>query len=131
MSSSNYGCSADTVTLDFVKEQCPGQFEALSQILSETDVSFDDFFLAQYFDGDYENINDNVEPEIIDGVYEVLKKAFIEKTGLVLFTVYHDAEERSDELDGGSFAVDGVYVLSEAGKKFKDKIEHKEWTTFG
>ena len=131
MSSSNYGQSADTVSIDFVKEQCPETFEALNQILSDADVSLDDFFVAKYFDGDYETCNDNFETEDIDKVYEALKADFIEKTGLGLLTVYHDAEERSDELDGGSFAVDGVYVLSEAGEKHKDKIEHKEWTTWG
>ena len=41
------------------------------------------------------------------------------------------ADDRGDELSGGSFAVDGVYQLTPAGKKYQDKIQRKCWNEFG
>lgn len=131
MSSSNYGCSADTVTNDFVKKHCPEVFEAFEKVLGEADVDIQSFFYAQYMDGDYSEIKEDFDAELVDKAYGDLKEDFFMRTGLSLSTVYHDAEERSDELDGGAWAVEGVYGLTEAGRNHKDSIEHVEWTTFG
>jgi hypothetical protein len=129
MSSSNYGCSADTIKIDFLKEQCPDEYAELLLAMANADVCLSDFFIAKHFEDDFEC--DDTDAELIESFYEVLQKAFEEKTGLELGTVYHDAEERSDELDGGAFTVDGVYGYTVAGEKFKDKIEKLNWTTFG
>jgi hypothetical protein len=131
MSSSNYGCSADIVTPEFVKEQCPIEYGTLFEMLTKADVTLTDFFLAKHFESDYENIADEADAEMIEFAWGVLIAAFNEKTGLELGTVYHDAEERSDELNGGAFKVDGVHGYTAAGEKFKEHIEHKDWTIFG
>jgi hypothetical protein len=124
-------CHADTVDNEFVAKQCPLEYRILIDTLNGAEIELDDFFLAQYFDGDYDNLKEGFDDQLIDEAYDALKKAFNEKTGLELGTVYHDAEDRGDELDGGAFSVDGVYGLTAAGEKFKDDIERKFWTTFG
>ena len=131
MSSSNYGCYADTVSSDFVKKHCPVTFKAFEEILKEAEVDMDSFFTAQYYDGDYQDMADDFDDELIDNAYGALKDDFNNKTGLYLGTVYHNAEERSDELNGGAWSVEGVYGYTAAGEKFKADIERLEWTTFG
>lgn len=131
MSMETSGCNADTVSNDFLKKHCPKTFEALEQILIDGGIELNDFFLAQYFDGDYNNLDDGFDDQLIDKAYGALKQDFNDMTGLTLETVYHDAEDRGDELDGGAWSVDGVYGYTEAGEKFKEEITHIEWTTFG
>ena len=133
--SSNYGNLADTVTVDFVKTQCPKIFEAFRSILNRFGVDLNSFFLARYFGDDYSSQVDDavvdIDDQLIEEAYESLQKDFLAMTGLELGTVYHDAEEQSDELDGGSFSVDGVYQLSTAGKKHIKDITRLHRTTFG
>ena len=129
MSSSNYGCSADTVKPDFVKEQCPKEYNAFAILGMSSKVPLQDFFIAKHYEDEYEC--SDADAELIESAWEDLQKAFEEKTGLELGTVYHSAEERSDELDGGAFTVDGVYGYTPAGDKFKEHIEKLNWTTFG
>jgi hypothetical protein len=131
MSSSNYGNSADTVSNDFIKEHCPEAFASFEKVLGEAEVELTDFFLAKYFEDDFETAKEGFDTELIQKAYVALQEDFKDKTHLELDTVYHDAEERSDELNGGAWSVGGVYGLTEAGRNHIDKIEHKEWTTFG
>ena len=130
MSMSNYGNSAETVSQDFVKNQCPATYNIFEQMLLIADVTIDEFFLAQYFDGEYEtSVMGNTTT--LDVAYADLKADFASKTGLTLYVAYHDKEDRADELDGGSWAVGGVYLRSPAGEKFKADIMTVNWTTFG
>ena len=61
----------------------------------------------------------------ITNAYKKLCIAFQEKTGLELNLSY------SEEMESEYWWVEGVYVLSPAGKKYQDKIEYKMWTEFG
>lgn len=131
MGMGTYACRANIISTDFVKEICPLEYQILIDILYAAGINLEDFFVAEYFDSDYGDIKEGFDEQLIDKAYSELKRVFNEKTGLFLNTVYHEAEDRGDELDGGSFAVEGVYVLSEAGKKFQEKISEVAWTIFG
>jgi hypothetical protein len=135
MGMGSYGAYAETVTRDFVKAQCPKEYQEFMDILEKHGVEFDTFcnFLHHGQD-DYIleelNLEDGAVTEIMDK-YILLTGQFLTNTDLELEVSYHDAEDRGDELDGGSFSVDGVYQLTPAGEKFKDDIRRKWWTTFG
>ena len=131
MSSSNYGCSADTVSNDFLKEHCPEVFAAFMKVLGEAEVTLEDFFVAKHFEDDFETAKEDFDTDLIVNAYTSLQEDCKNKTCLELGTVFHDAEERSDELDGGAWSVDGVYGLTEAGRNHINEIVHVEWTTFG
>jgi len=130
MGMGTYACRADVIDIDFVREICPKELDEFLYTLSKCDVSFDDFCVANTIGDEIDNA-DKVETELIEAVYDALKCEFDSKTGLQLETVYHFAEDRGDELNGGSFAVEGVYQLTPAGEKYKDKIVEKSWTIWG
>ena len=130
MSQGTYANMADVVSNDFVKQQCPESFAALEKTFEDAGIDFNDFFMAQYQDCDYTNIEDDFDEQLIDTAYDVLKEDFNKVTGLTLYTVYHYAEDRGDELDGGAFQVEGVYQYTPAGEKFSKEIERKTWTTW-
>ena len=70
---------------------------------------------------------------------EALKAAFARATAvgdshLELSIGYHDAAQdgdRYDEVNGVFWAVDGLYQLSPAGRKFGTKVRRKFFVTFG
>jgi hypothetical protein len=133
MGMGNYAGYADTVEEDFVKEMCADELQAFFLILDGVGIKPGDF--AESFDQD--DLQDRTsctasEEQLIKKEWDVLYDAFEAATGgLELGMVYHDADDRGDELDGWEFSVDGVYVLSPAGKKYSDKITRKHWTVFG
>ena len=131
-------CHADTVTDDFINEICPDEYAALAKILIANKSNLANFAmcvtdggdiegeLSMSFDDDYD-----VVKALIDA-YDKLCMTFQDKTqGLELSIRHHDKESRGDEVDGVFWQVEGVYVLSEAGKLHKDSIERKFWTTWG
>lgn len=142
MSMSNYASYADCVEDEFVKEQCPQEHKALLDILDKYEVDFDKFAYEVANGGDVRielamtvEIDQSDEPEkaaneIMD-VYDKLLTVFNDKTDLDLYMSYHEAQDRGDEISGWSWSVEGVYQLSPAGKKYKDKITRKHWTVFG
>jgi len=129
MSMSNYGCSADTITEEFVRSICPNELRNLLTDINIGGLCFDEF--CEFTSQGLEVNTDEKNIERINESFNQLCKEFNKKTGLILEVSYCDAEEKSDELEGGSFSVDGVYGLTEAGKKYIKDITHKEWTTFG
>jgi len=129
MGMGNYPDYADTVAGDFVKEICPEEYHNFHQKLGELDIPFDDF--CDYIFSENELTLEENEQEALDQCYDALSDAFNDKTGLELYVVYHNAEDRGDELDGGSWAVTGVYQLTPAGEKYKNKIYRKCWTYYG
>ena len=131
MSMETSACYADIVSNEFVAKQCPLEYGMLIDTIISAGIDIDVFFFAKYFDNEYDNIEEGFDVHIIDKSYDALKEAFKEKTGLELGVIYHDAEDRGDDLDGGAFTVDGVYGYTTAGEKFKDDIERKFWTVFG
>ncbi len=133
MSMGNYASHADTVEEDFVKEMCSDELQAFFLVMDGVGIKPGAF--AQAFDQD--DLQDRTsctaaDEQLIKKAWDVLYDAFEAATGgLELGMVYHDADDSGDELDGWKFSVDGVYGLTEAGKKYNDKIVRKHWTVFG
>jgi hypothetical protein len=83
---------------------------------------------------------DEVEcKKIADSLYQAWKLTQIDfalKTGLSLDVLYHLRESEGssyDEIEGLTFTVSGVEILSKAGKAavVQDKIEKSFWVTYG
>ena len=130
MSMITCGAYAETVTRDFVNAKCPKEYQDFIDILKTNDIDFASFCDFLYNDNEFDGVEEETITEIMK-VYSLLCDKFEEVTGLELEVTYHDAEDRGDELDGGSFCLDGVYEMTPAAKKIKDDITRKWWTTFG
>jgi len=135
MGMGNYANYADTVTNDFVTKICPDEMAGLLKVLEENDYDIDRLASCATYGGDiYGEMELDVEEEqakaILDSYVELLK-AFSDKVDLGLAIRYKDKEDRGDEVDGMFWEVEGVYVYSSAGEKYKNEIERKFWTNFG
>ena len=139
MSSSHYPCYGDIIEEDFVKEICPTEFDELDTFLENHNSDIEQLAFAQNA-GDMPDVYEDDNPLAKDNsdldrkcqeLWDKLVETFNKRTGLYLKIGFVEAEERSDEVDGVYWAVDGVYVLSPAGKKYKDKITQQSWNTFG
>ncbi len=133
MSSSNYANFAEVVEESFVKEQCPEEYKRLVDYLKESETDLDSVSdcLDEYRGLDNIDFVTEEQEEEIRILYKNLLSEFNRKTELFLGIRYHNAEERGDEVDGIFWEVNGVYIYSLAGEKFKNKIERKFWTTWG
>tara|TARA_Y100000310_G_scaffold56232_1_gene51599 strand:+ start:30195 stop:30602 length:408 start_codon:yes stop_codon:yes gene_type:complete len=135
MGMGTYACHADTVKDEFVREVCPYEMAELQSQLDNAELDW--YGLAactDRIDEAEEELAMEISEErasLIIKAYDTLFQAFQKKTGLDLQLKYHDKEDRGDEVDGHFWAVDGVYILSPAGEKYKDEIERKFWTTWG
>ena len=121
-----YGANyADVIEQAEVKEICPAEYDEFVGLLDE-EYTFDTF--ASEYD-----VTDDV-PEAIEKAFYLLQVAFEQNTGLGLSIGFHssdDSGDRYDDVNGGYFSVDGMYELSEAGKRIGDKVQRKHWVTFG
>jgi len=123
-----YGAGyADVVSDEFVKKTCRKEFNALDKLITDNeDVDWDAFATdAQY---------DQFEIEEIEEAFVKLTKAFKKATGLELGIGFHDMDDegdRYDDVNGMYWWVDGVWVLSKAGKEHEKHIDRKLFVTFG
>ena len=134
MGMGNYPQQAETVTNDFVKEQCPERHEALIDYLKG--IGIDDLDSVAY--GLDETLGRDSIDDITDEQDEKIKElvdeladAFVRKTDLTLYLRYHDKQDRGDEVDGAFWEVEGVWERTPAGKKYENKITSKGWTVYG
>jgi len=122
---SNY---ADVIEKSEVDKICDEASAILLAELLADGMTFDE--LAKLTDiEDYAEI-----PDPILKAYETLQEQFEKFTGLSLGLGYHDVDESGDcydDVDGGYFWVDGMYELTEAGKKYKNIVDRKCFVTFG
>ncbi len=135
MSMGNYACYADTIEESFVEEVCPKELKNLKEILKKYEYGLEYLGQVNYPGCDIHgelscSFKDNEAIEI-GNAYEILCARFEEETSLDLEIRYHEAEDRGDEVNGYFWEVNGVYVLSIAGEKYKDKIDRKFWTEWG
>ena len=130
MSKDNYPQYADTVSADFVKEMCKDESAKFAETLENADICFDEFCAYKHQEMELNTESDEQVDEI-DAMWEKLVNAFDRETGLELSVVFAESMERTDELEGGAFAVDGVYQRTPAGEKHKDSIIRKVWNIFG
>jgi hypothetical protein len=75
-------------------------------------------------------------PKTLETLFTALQSAFEKATtvngkGLCLSLVFHESEDRADELNGYAWEVGEVYQLSPAGERFHKQITRLFWTNFG
>ena len=117
---------ADCVELEFLLDTCPQEYQNLEMVMDEYDYSWDQIGQEAH--------HEQFEVDEIKEAYEELQQAFYVATGLKVYAHYHNHEDegdRYDEVNGLYFHVEGVYQLSPAGERNKDKIERKFFVTFG
>ena len=131
MSMNVKGNGADIVTNEFLEKVCPKAFNSFLEVLKKGGVSLQSFFDAEEQGNVPEDIKEGFDINSIDEAYKNLQDGFNKNTKLVLSVVYNDKESKSDDLDGGAWAVDGVYGRTEAGEKYAEYIQHFEWTYCG
>lgn len=122
---------AEVVKEDFVKkivgEELFDEFSDLVLELGSSDIT------ELFANDEYENIEKDDDNYGICKVYKEIVKKFEKETGLGLYYNYHDSDDgdRYDDVSGAYWGVTGVYILSEAGKKYKEEIERNYFVTFG
>ena len=120
-----------TIDEDFIKEQCPKEFQEFEDSFEDNSKfdSIDDF--AKFVGS--ESLNSDYKLKESELKYIALCKAFKEKTDLEIGLLYHDTGDgdRYDDFFGRAWQVDGVYQLTPAGEKHKDKIKSQSFVTFG
>jgi hypothetical protein len=125
--SANY---ADVVSEDWVKEVAPKEFDNFKNALEKVEVDIEVFARDNQYGG-----SDEVDwGDEVDQTYDALVTKFKESTGLDLEIYYHDSEnegDRYDDVNGVFWMVSGVYQLTEAGEKHKDRITRAFYVTFG
>jgi len=125
------GSYADVIKESTLAILIPNEWEHFTNLLDNFDVSFDSF--AQYYDWeeDHADLTEEENEELRKSFDEVVK-AFKAVTasgteyddGLKLCLYYHnscDNGSRYDEVDGGHFHVEGLYVKSPAFMRLEDK----------
>jgi len=125
------GSQATVIEEDFIKEQCPEEFQEFMDSF-EGNSKFDsiDEFARVIGSGDLDPKDKQEEPEL---KYIELQKAFREKTDLEIDIFYHDSEDgdRYDDFTGRAWQVDGVYQYTPAGERYKNQIKILSFVTFG
>ena len=128
------GCQVMTLDEDFIKEQCPEEFQEFVDSFEtyDGDSKFDtiDDFARFVWNGD---IDPTDKPGNSYLKYIALQKAFEKKTDLEIGIFYHDQDsgDRYDDFSGRAWQVDGVYQYTPAGKKYKEHIKKQSFVTFG
>ena len=125
MSMSNYANYADVIQNKDIEKIVPKEWKDFMDTLAKNDMDFEDFAREHHFE--------DCENKAVVESYQKLQNAFNKKTYLKIRIQYHDAEEsdRGDDINGAFFAVDGMYQLTPAGKKYKDIVVRKFYVTFG
>jgi len=81
-----------------------------------------------------QDLNDSVLEKKVYKASENLMREFKKVTGLDLSFGYHDSSnegDRYDDVDGFFWAVEGMYQLTKAGKKYQSILDRKFFVMFG
>jgi hypothetical protein len=127
-----YGANfADVIEADTLKKICPKTYEAFVEALRTGEVELESF--AQDIEHDAVD-----ETSAMFKAYQELIDAFEKETDMSLGIGFHDADDQGDcydEINGAFFWIDGMYSITPAGKKLKDRygdgVERKFFVTFG
>ena len=137
MGMAHYTCFADIVEERFVKNICKKEYMHFIKCTNEANLDLDEFAViasTQDLEGELEvaaALEEDIENKIIESLNNLVKALKKDTNWLELSLNYHEAEDLSDDIDGVVWQVEGVYQLTPAGEKYKDKIVRKFWTTFG
>jgi hypothetical protein len=136
MGMGTFACHATTVSEEFISS-LPTAGPILHRLLNLIEVNdIDDAVLSETRDDLHEDLageNEELSKEII-ALYNAIREAFHDDTGLYLCADYHDREnegDRYDEVDGLYWEVSGVYEMTPAAKKIADHIQHVNFTKWG
>lgn len=122
------GNSVESIEVETIKQFCHSEYQAFIDVLDSVEM-LDDVARDIYY-----NLNELGENSEVYKKYIQLCESFKVKTGLDLFIGFHDSGDdgdRYDDVDGVFWGVDGMYELSEAGKRMKQYITHKSFVMFG
>jgi len=128
-------CQVLTIEEDFIREQCPEEFQEL----------IDSFDACEEDNSEFNGIDDfarfvgngELDPKDKPGnselKYIALCRAFKEKTDLEIGVFYHDSEsgDRYDDFTGRAWQVDGVYQLTPSGKRYGKYIKSQSFVVCG
>jgi len=136
MGMGNYAAFAEVVSKGFVEKISPEKFQNLIEALDEVEnMSMEELAIcAQYQEDIFGELITKCSEEDAKKIYDAyndLCMDFAEKTDLSLYLMYHNAEDRGDEVNGAFWCVEGVYTYTPAGEKYKNEIGRKFWTNFG
>ena len=122
-----YGAGyADVVNESFIQEHCDKELTKFKSLVVDIEA-FAQLAMIDEQDSSEESAN-------VVRAYNALRMAFKRKTGLMLSLSYHNSDDEGssyDEVDGVYWAVDGVYQLTSAGKKYSMEIQRKFFVAFG
>lgn len=153
MGMGSYAVSSFVIGYDDLKKLCPKEISAIEKeeyfdvigwgnlarfmTWDDPDAIADDVIDSVGFDDldDSEKLAEEVVT-IYDKHLNSLQKAFKKKTKLELYFDHYDEDggdryDNPNDKDGCIFCVNGVMVLSPAGKKYQDIITERRWTQFG
>jgi len=104
---------------------CPVEHRAFMVSLKAHDMTLDEFACNLSIDE-----GNGIE---LENDYDKVCEEFHNKTGLHLSLGYHsrDDGDRYDDVTDGFWQVEGMYELSEAGKKLEHLVQLKWYVTFG
>ena len=132
MGMGNYANSAYVIDEKFVREMAGKELNALIKTLEENNSSLQDFMESEGKEEiDDLSIDNKDALNLIKQLWANLQTVFQKTTGLELYIIYHEREDRGDEIDHAVWCVDGVMQRTPAGEKYKKEIEYKTWTVFG
>jgi len=127
------GCIANFVDVledNLIKKICPKEYKEFMSEKLKHDISpaeFEDLSLCN-------KVKKSDPLYNLCQAYINLCDSFKKKTGLRIELCYHDSDsmgDRYDEVNGEFWAVDGVYQLTPAGRKYKKYIQRKTFVIFG
>ena len=125
-----YGANyADVIEDTDVKKLCKVTYNKLMKAIeADEDIGdLDDYAQLMVF----EEIDEDSDVYL---AYRNLQSAFEKATDLQVYLEFHDHDEygdRYDDINGHYWSVDGMYQLTPAGEKLKDKVGRKFFVTFG
>ena len=119
---------ADVIEQDSVKKICPVSYSEFLDALGGDDCDIEEFAMEYQFDS-----AEDFAPTAFE-TFGILQANFECDTGLGLGIAHHQSDEcgdRYDEVDGTYFYVNGMYELSEGGKKLENLVQRKTFVQFG
>ena len=156
MGMGTYGCSADAIKYENLKELCKPELATLETLLDKYTVSFGalardvesgeedavdeaclDALLEVDIQGNELELETQKRKQEIKVAWAALQKSFNQKTNLHLELSFYNEDEgdRYDDAayaeDGAFFTVNGVWTKTAAGEKWAKIVTQIRWTQFG
>ena len=122
-----YGAAyGDVIEQESIQELCPQEWAAFQDAMAESGIELFGVYSA-------ERMGEEIPVEVKQA-FDKLLNTFRMVTELSLFLNYHNSAEdgdRYDDVDGAFWEVEGMYQLTPAGQKMRNKVSRKFWVNFG